>query len=530
VRLFPGAQVDRYVLEQRLGSGGMAEVWAVRHAVLGTRHALKVLLVHTGSVLRRTVQEGQVQARLRHPNLVPVTDVLDLDGAPGLLMELVEGPTLADLIARGPIERTLVDRLAQGILSGMALAHAQGVVHRDLKPSNVLVASGPDGPVARVTDFGIAKVLDEESGATGRTREGSLLGTPAYMAPEQTSKARDVDARADVFALGAVLYELVSGRRAFPQDDLVDVVTAIREGRVVPLSDLTGVPFAWYDAIRSALLPDRDRRPADAAALLARWNAGDGAATSGRDARPVLPVRLGRKSGPTPPAPPVPHTAPAPSAAPAPPAPPASKGGPLRPVSYEVLAPLPDLDVVGGAAAPSAAPAAPRPRPPPAAAGDDEPAWQRALGPASVVFVGLVLFLLVGGVAFGAAWWLASFGSEPLPPPRPIAAPAPVAPPPAPAPPRPAPAAPRARGTLRLYSSPSAEVRVDGRAGADTRTYDEPVAPGAHTVNLTAHGTAETVQLQVVAQADQATELCWDFGTGTFCTAEVYQRLVGERR
>src|SRR5688500_13232778 len=135
-----GEEVDRYVVEALLGSGGMAVVYRVRHRTLATAHALKVLTNTVPQVRERLVAEGRIQAGLRHVNLVAVTDVLDVGGAPALLMDYVEGPALVAWIEeRGPLPLADVEAIFGGILAGVAMAHARGLVHRDLKPGNVLL-------------------------------------------------------------------------------------------------------------------------------------------------------------------------------------------------------------------------------------------------------------------------------------------------------------------------------------------------------------------------------------------------------
>jgi Tol biopolymer transport system component len=161
-----------------------------------------------------------------------------------------------------------VDALARGLLAGIAAAHAHGLVHRDLKPGNVLLDVVDGAVVPKIADFGLAKVVASAPDATA-TRSGMAMGTPPYMAPEQIRDASRTDARADVFSAGAILYELVAGRRAFDGADTWEVFSAVQEGRYAPLPD--GTPPAWIAAIAGALAVDRDARIPTAAALLAAW-------------------------------------------------------------------------------------------------------------------------------------------------------------------------------------------------------------------------------------------------------------------
>jgi hypothetical protein len=245
-----------------LGEGGMAAVFQVRHTTLGTLHALKVLTVAQKGVRERLVQEGVLQARLAHPNIVAVTDVLDVDGAPGLLMEFVPGGTLEGLLdgAAPPLHEA--ERLFRGVLAAVEHAHAHGVIHRDLKPANVLLSPGPAGPTPKVADFGVAKVLDRAL-ATDRkaTRAGVAMGSPSYMSPEQIRDAGGVDERSDVFALGCILYELVTGRMAFEGPDVFSIFERITQGTFPPVESVAvDVPARVRAAIHGALQVDPARR------------------------------------------------------------------------------------------------------------------------------------------------------------------------------------------------------------------------------------------------------------------------------
>lgn len=268
--LAPGDAIDRYRVLSVLGEGGMAVVYEVEHRTLGTRHALKVLTVHHPEVQRRLVQEGRVQAQLRHPNIVPVTDVVMHQEMPGLLMEYIEGIPL-ELVLRY-VHPTLLEALQifQAVLSAVEHAHVQGLVHRDLKPANVLLQVTPHGIVPRVADFGIAKVAAEQGQALTRTRTGTTMGTPAYMSPEQIRDASTVDHRADLYSLGCLLYELVCGRPPFDQEDMLALFAAVAEGRYVPPhARVEGLPHEIAHTIEQLLQVDRDDRPESCNAVMA---------------------------------------------------------------------------------------------------------------------------------------------------------------------------------------------------------------------------------------------------------------------
>jgi len=256
---------DRYEVEQPLGRGGMGTVVQVRDRTTGTRRALKLLPRVDDGLRRRLLREGRLQGGVDHPGVVGVVDLIEVDDHPALVLELVPGGrTLAHRLAEGPVPRDEVDHLAESLFAAVAAAHARGLVHRDLKPANILLDTGDDGPVPRITDFGLAKLLGDHGSVA--TATGALLGTPAYMAPEQVQDPRSVDARADLFSLAAVLYELLSGQRAFPGAPTEAMWRAAR-GEAEPLDD-DGPRAA---AIHWALAPFPEDRPADVDALRQAW-------------------------------------------------------------------------------------------------------------------------------------------------------------------------------------------------------------------------------------------------------------------
>jgi hypothetical protein len=268
--LAPGEAVERYVVEAVLGEGGMAIVYRVRHVQLDTVHALKVLTLTHPNVRERFLQEGRVQATLRHTNVVSVTDVLEVNGAPALLMELIDGPSLADWIATTRPGLELAEAVFRGVVAGVAEAHRRGMVHRDLKPANVLLASVDGALVPKVADFGLVKLVSEDRASPfGATRSGMPMGTPAYMAPEQIRDAKRVDARADVFSLGCILYELVCHQPPFVGADLLELLTAVGNARFTPPESLKpSLPLRFRTAISECLRVDLDRRLQDCASLL----------------------------------------------------------------------------------------------------------------------------------------------------------------------------------------------------------------------------------------------------------------------
>jgi eukaryotic-like serine/threonine-protein kinase len=247
VRLTPGARLGPYEVVSVLGTGGMAEVYRARDTRLGRDIALKVVneaLASSPDLVRRFEQEARLAGSLNHPNVVAVYDVGLHEGAPYFVTELLQGESLRHRLSRGRIPlQTALDWAAQ-MAQGLAAAHARGVIHRDVKPDNVFI--GSDGHV-KLLDFGIAKLaeaareggphelMDDTVTPTGRaTRTGSVLGTPGYMSPEQV-RGESVDARTDIFSLGAVVYEMLSGKRAFPGATVVESGYAILHNEPEPL-------------------------------------------------------------------------------------------------------------------------------------------------------------------------------------------------------------------------------------------------------------------------------------------------------
>ena len=276
VDLKPGTVVERYIIEGILGEGGMSVVFRARHRDLGSQHAIKQLMVGGRRIEERLLSEGRAQSDLRHPNVVRVTDLVSIDGAPALVMEYVHGPSLASLLRRFRPNLKECDALARDILSGVAAAHAYGVMHRDLKPANILISITEDGLVPKIADFGLLKViagpeLDQED-----TKTGAQMGTPGYMAPEQIQDSSAVDARADVFSLGAILYELVTGEKCFGKGSAFDVWQRIRNGDYRPLSNFAlDIPPRIQKAIEGALRVDPGERIPDVKSLLEMWCTGE---------------------------------------------------------------------------------------------------------------------------------------------------------------------------------------------------------------------------------------------------------------
>jgi WD40 repeat protein len=228
-----------YEILDELGRGGMGVVYQARQKNLKRLVALKMVLAgtHAGrEELDRLRAEAEAVARLQHPNIVQIYEIGDHDGVPHISLEYVDGGSLARRLADRPLPPDEAARLVEVLARAMHYAHQKGVVHRDLKPANVLLATSPvdGGLMPKITDFGLAKHLDEEA---GRTRSGALLGTPSYMAPEQAAgRVRQVGPLTDVYALGAILYECLTGRPPFRAATVLQTLEQVRHHDPVPPS------------------------------------------------------------------------------------------------------------------------------------------------------------------------------------------------------------------------------------------------------------------------------------------------------
>jgi serine/threonine protein kinase len=234
----------RYELGDLLGRGGMGEVRAARDLTLNRDVAVKLLhesLAGDERVSRRFQHEAHAAARLTHPNVVRVYDAGEHDGRPFIVMELLPGETLADEIARGPLPELRVRAIAVQVLDALAEAHRHGVLHRDVKPSNVLLA--PGGAV-RVGDFGIAKT----DLATDATTTGTVVGTLGYLAPERLH-GEPATAASDVYSVGVLLYEALTGQRPFSGDNPVALLTSVQRGSPPPIRELRPDVDPWFAAL-----------------------------------------------------------------------------------------------------------------------------------------------------------------------------------------------------------------------------------------------------------------------------------------
>jgi serine/threonine protein kinase len=260
-----GHQIGPYRIVSFLGAGGMAEVYVGEHVdpALGRRVAIKALrpeLCQQQALVDRFMNEARALGRIRHPGVVDIFEVDRLpDGRVCLVMELLRGePLAAYLKTRGrlPVDEAIA--IAAQIASAMSAAHAQRIIHRDLKPDNVFVGSGADGLHVRILDFGVAKLLD----GAGEVQTGTktTLGTAAYMAPEQFRSSRDVDTRADIYALGCLLFEMVTGAPPYPARTLAEQMAGHAFAAIPSAAERAGAPPVLDAVLTRMMAKDRADR------------------------------------------------------------------------------------------------------------------------------------------------------------------------------------------------------------------------------------------------------------------------------
>ena len=306
--LSPGVRLGSYEATARIGAGGMGEVYQARDTKLDRDVALKVLpdaFTADPDRLARFEREAKVLASLNHPNIGHIYELEEAEGTKALVLELVEGPTLADRIAEGPIPIDEALPIAKQIAEALEAAHEQGIIHRDLKPANVKVKA--DGTV-KVLDFGLAKAFQPDASdpnvsasptislTAAATQMGMVIGTAAYMSPEQ-AKGKAVDKRADVWAFGAVLYEMVTGRKMFEAGDVSEMLASVLL-RAPDISALGGhVPERVRSLLRRCLVKDPRDRLRDIGEVRLALNAPH-AALSSVDADPAGQLRFWQRPMP----------------------------------------------------------------------------------------------------------------------------------------------------------------------------------------------------------------------------------------
>ena len=264
--LAPGTGLGAYEIIAALGAGGMGEVYRARDTRLNRDVALKILPIwgiDDPDFRARFKREAQALAALNSPHIAAIHDVIDFDGHQAIIMELVLGTTLLEVIARGPVPVRLAIGYAIDISEALRVAHGASIVHRDLKPANVVVT---ESGFAKVLDFGIAKLVVDEATATDRgtmtavTEDHAVIGTIGYMSPEQ-AEGRPLDGRSDIFCLGVVLHEMISGRRAFEGDSTAALLSAVLRDEPTRLRTLApSTPRSVERCVTRCLEKDPRRR------------------------------------------------------------------------------------------------------------------------------------------------------------------------------------------------------------------------------------------------------------------------------
>jgi len=269
---------DKYRIERVIGEGGMGVVAEATHVQLGQKVAIKFLLPGASKdeqAAARFAREARAAAKIKNDHVARVHDVGEVDGVPFMVMELLEGRELRKILqAEGKLPVEDACEYALQACEALAAVHAAGIVHRDLKPANLFVTERADGsPVIKLLDFGISKITEDDGAGAfdpSLTSASTVMGSPGYMSPEQLKSTKDVDARADVWALGAVLYEALTGRPAFTGDSMAQVCAMVAsDDPPLPSSLREGLPLAVERAVMRCLEKNAARRFADVGDLAA---------------------------------------------------------------------------------------------------------------------------------------------------------------------------------------------------------------------------------------------------------------------
>src|SRR6266571_1677725 len=271
--LFAGTRLGRYEIRSKIGAGGMGEVYLAQDTELDRKVALKILPAEVASQrnrMERFVREAKAAAALNHPNIAHIYEIGEHDGTNFISMEFIEGQTLRELIHGRQTGLRKLLRYLQHAAEGLAKAHAAGIVHRDLKPENIMVTR--DGH-AKILDFGLAKLIETRRPSDTSSevatailpqpsQPGMVLGTVGYMSPEQAQgKTDEIDQRSDIFSFGCILFEAVTGRKAFEGKDAVESLNKIIREPVSPISDLNpSAPADLQRVVRRCLAKDMDER------------------------------------------------------------------------------------------------------------------------------------------------------------------------------------------------------------------------------------------------------------------------------
>ena len=260
-----GDMIDKYCIERCLGSGGMGAVYLVRHTQLNALRAMKVLHTSTAEedpeFRERFIREAKFAAKIQHTNIVSVMDVeLESDsGFSYIVMEYIEGQTVCDILQQGPISEKQAIHIIIEAAKGLAYAAENGIVHRDIKPANIMIKKTGE---VKLADMGIAKNINHTGNTLSLTMEGTMIGTPAYASPEQCRCARDVDTRADIYSLGATLYEMLTGKPPFSGKNEFDVIAKVLKRMPVPIEQLApNIKPGIIKLVRKMMAKDPADRP-----------------------------------------------------------------------------------------------------------------------------------------------------------------------------------------------------------------------------------------------------------------------------
>jgi serine/threonine-protein kinase len=264
----------RWRLDEKIDAGAMGEIFRGRHCVLGHTVAVKVMIpdaARDGASTERFLREARIAARLRHPHVVRVEDFgVSDEGRSFLVMELLRGESLARRIARAPrLTPAEVREIVRQLCDALDTAHAEGIIHRDLKPENIFLCDPREGALhVKVLDFGVAKFADALSEGGHATASNALIGTPKYMSPEQARSSRDLDGRSDLWAVGMLVYEMLTGRHPFEGEAIAELLVAILTHRIpAPTSVCPSLPPSLDVWISRALARNRAERFATGRAL-----------------------------------------------------------------------------------------------------------------------------------------------------------------------------------------------------------------------------------------------------------------------
>jgi len=304
--LAPGTLVaGRYRLEHLLGEGGMGAVWAATHEITGGRVALKFLKSAgdpKSDARRRFLREARAATLVDHPNVVQIRDVVDFEDTPVLVMDLLQGETLANRLTRfGSFDLGEAARIGLQIVSAVGAAHEAGLIHRDLKPENVFLSRVTgSGEIVRVLDFGIAKLVGQGGSgdmSTNVTQSGTLIGTPAYMAPEQVFGERELDHRVDVWAIGVLMHEMLTGYRPVEGENYGQIAKKLLSGPIISVAvrrpDLPDDVIALVDHMLARERLNRLEDLREAVDVLAKY-----AMAKRPSFGPPRPPRITQDSGP----------------------------------------------------------------------------------------------------------------------------------------------------------------------------------------------------------------------------------------